>query len=78
MALLRSELKGAGSAVRQRREDGSLGTRVSGIYEGILETPEDLALERLEDYAPGSMFYCLADKGLYIKTSRGAWEEVTA
>ena len=78
MALLRTELKGAGSIVHQRREDGSLGTKVAGIYEGIIETTEDLALPCLAEYAPGSMFYCLEDKSLYIKNSRSSWEEVTA
>lgn len=73
MALLRTELKGAGSIIHQRREDGSLGTRVAGIYEGIIETTEDLALPRLAEYAPGSMFYCMDDKKLYIKNSAEEW-----
>ena len=73
MALLRAELRGAGSIVHQRREDGSIGTKVAGIYEGIIETTEDLALPRLAEYAPGSMFYCMGDKKLYIKNSSKEW-----
>ena len=77
MALLRTELKGAGSIVHQRREDGSLGTKVAGIYEGIIETTEDLTLPRLAEYAPGSMFYCLVNKSLYIKNSASEWEAIS-
>ncbi len=73
MALLRTELKGAGSIVHQRREDGSLGTKFVGVYEGIIEAPEDLGLPRLAEYAPGSMFYCMGDKKLYIKNSSKEW-----
>ena len=77
MALLRTELKGAGSIVHQRREDGSLGTKLAGIYEGIIETTEDLALPRLAEYTPGSMFFCLANKSLYIKNSANEWEVIS-
>ncbi|MBQ1734430.1 MAG: hypothetical protein II038_06075 [Lachnospiraceae bacterium] len=77
MALLRSELKGAGSVVHQLRDDGSLGTKVTGIYEGIIETAEDLTLPRLAEYGPGSMFFCLANKNLYSKNSTNEWEVIT-
>ena len=74
MALLRTELKGAGSVVHQLRDDGSLGTKVTGIYEGIIETAEDLTLPRLAEYGPGSMVFCLGNKSLYIKNSSMEWE----
>lgn len=77
MALLRSELKGAGSIVHQRREDGSLETKAIGIYEGIIETTADLALPRLSEFAPGSLFFCLANKSLYIKNSADEWEVIS-
>ena len=77
MALLRTELKGAGSIVHQRREDGSLGAKVSGIYEGIIETTADLALPRLTKFAPGSLFFCLSNKSLYIKNSADEWEVIS-
>lgn len=78
MAILRAELRGKGSIINQRREDGSIGMRSVGVYEGIIEAAEDLSLPRLGDYAPGSMFYCLADNRLYIKNSRNEWEVVSA
>ena len=69
MALIRSELKGAGSVVHQLRDDGSLGTKVTGIYEGIIETAEDLTLPRLAEYGPGSMFFCLANMEWFWRAS---------
>lgn len=77
MAIIRASVMGAGSTVHQKQEDGSLRSRVRGIYEGIMEAPEDLSAPQTADYAPGSMLYCLGSKKLYIKNSREQWEEVS-
>ncbi|MBR4657457.1 MAG: hypothetical protein IKO68_13075 [Oscillospiraceae bacterium] len=73
MAILRAELQGKGSIVNQRRADGSIASSSAGVYEGIVETATDLSLPRLADFAPGSMFYCMGDKKLYIKNSACEW-----
>lgn len=77
MAILRAELKGKETFTHTRRADGTLGTRVLGVYDGIIETAADLALPRTEDFAPGSLLFCLDDQGLYIKNSAGQWQGVT-
>ena len=47
----------------------------SATYDGIVETVGDLTAEpRLAAMDSGSMMYCLADKGLYVKTAAGSWE----
>ena len=47
----------------------------SKTYDGIVETAADLAAEsRLAEMDPGSLMYCLADKGVYVKTPSGSWE----
>jgi len=47
----------------------------SATYDGIVETVGDLSAEpRLETMDPGSLMYCLADKGVYVKTPSGSWE----
>ena len=77
MALLRTEQKGAGCVMNYRRGDGSLGTKVVGIYDGIIEKTADLSLSRLIEFAPGSMLYCMENRELYIKNSDEEWEAVS-
>lgn len=76
MAILRAELKGKGITTQYKNASGSLSTRVHGIYEGIIEIVDDLALSKTADYDPGSILLCLANQKLYIKNSLGQWEEV--
>lgn len=77
MALLRAESKGKEIIRQVPRSDGSLDTRASGVYDGIIETAEDLALPRIGDFAPGSMLYCLSNQSIYIKNSHGLWQGVS-
>lgn len=76
MALLRAELKGSGQVINLRREDGTVGTKVTGIYEGIIETAEDLTAPRLGDFGQGSLLFCMENKSLYVKNSSGEWEAI--
>lgn len=43
------------------------GTRDDCLVENVAD------LESI-DCEPGSLAYCLADKGVYVKTSSGSWE----
>lgn len=78
MAILRSELKGNGSASQHRNEAGDLYTKIHGVYEGIVETTNDLSLPRTSDFDAGSILLCLENHKLYVKNSLGQWTEVTA
>ena len=74
MSLLRAELIGKGNITKYSLNDGSLGVKFSGVYDGIIESVNDLSLPRLIEFSPGSLMYCLADKGVYVKTPSGSWE----
>ena len=76
MALLRAELKGAASLTNFRREDGSVGSKAVGLYDGVIEREADLSLPRLGDFAPGSLLFCLENGNLYIKSGGDEWEAV--
>lgn len=77
MSILRAELQGTGTRSHYTREDGRLGTRVSGIFDGIVETEADLDLPATADFEPGSLMLCLANKHVYVKNSQERWEEVS-
>lgn len=77
MAILRAELKGKAITTHHTQEGGNVRSRVHGVYEGIVETTDDLTLPRTEDFDPGSIMLCLADNSLYIKTSLNQWEEIS-
>lgn len=46
-------------------------TREGNRDEAIVEAVADLEDLNCE---PGSLAYCLADKGVYVKTPSGSWE----
>ncbi|MBQ1409959.1 MAG: hypothetical protein IIY94_01600 [Oscillospiraceae bacterium] len=78
MALLRAELKGEGRLTYHKQDGGQPKAEIVGIYEGIVENNEDLALPRLEAFDPGSMLYCMEDDSIYIKNSQGSWVTLSA
>lgn len=77
MAILRKELVGRGFVSHHTRPGGTLESKVHGIYDGIVETAQDLSQPRSADFDPGSMMFCLDDRCLYVKTSSGSWEGVS-
>lgn len=76
MAILRTELVGRGFVSHHARPGGAPESRARGIYDGIVETAQDLFLPRNADFAPGSLMFCMADRCVYVKTGGGSWEAV--
>ena len=78
MALLRAELKGMGRLNYRKQTGGEPEAAVTGVYEGIVEAIDDLALSRLESCDSGSLLYCLENGGVYVKNSQGSWVALPA
>ena len=74
MAILRATQIGNGTTI-QYREGDMLRSRTCGVCDGIVENASDLSLPRAEDFAPGSIMLCLADRKLYVKNSSNQWQE---
>ena len=77
MAIINTRLQGSGTVFHYTGEDGSKQSRTCGIYEGIVESPEDLSDARTASFTPGSLMFCIADGGVYVKGSDGIWKDVT-
>lgn len=73
MALLRTELQGLGRTICQKLADGTSSTITCGIYDGIVETAEDLTDDRCTEFDPGSIMLCLANCSFYVKGGDGTW-----
>lgn len=73
MAIIRSELRGCARTVIQQAENGSITANSLGVYDGIVETPEDLndpACDRLD---MGSLMLCLSEQTIYVKGGDNTW-----
>lgn len=43
-------------------------------YEGLVEAAADLLTDETEQWAAGSMAYCLEDSRIYVKRTDGTWK----
>ncbi len=75
MAIIRTELQGAGTRSHSFDAHGNMTTVQRGVYDVLVESAADLGADPAAVFGIGSMAYCLGDGKLYVKKSDGTWGE---